>query len=250
MGSDSDSDTDSAGSLGNKYAVQDTNARIVYHVKTGIPENHTLSSDTSPYSKYRGVPPHPRELAGWKHGFMGLFWNRSNNFDQGWRSKFLIRHVSNLPALPLSYNNVNCRSRVINQANWALAFYGPSHNEDQHMQIFMARNPCQNSKSTFFIQWLNIRILTLSPPAISSRKMPWTPTIIRHAHQNWVFYFKFSFTREEAFLNKITPIYSDKLSFNCCSCHAEMFIFQGDRAFQTSEIAHFAARIKFLVHKI
>ena len=55
--SDSDSDSDSAERPGSKYPVQDTNTRIVYH--TGIPENHTLSSGTSPYSKYRGVPPPP-----------------------------------------------------------------------------------------------------------------------------------------------------------------------------------------------
>ena len=30
--------------------------------KTWIPENHTLSSGTSPYSKYRGVPPRPSRL--------------------------------------------------------------------------------------------------------------------------------------------------------------------------------------------
>ena len=29
-------------------------------VKTGIPENHTLSSSTSPYCKYRGVTPPPK----------------------------------------------------------------------------------------------------------------------------------------------------------------------------------------------
>ena len=51
---------DSLGSPGNKYPVQDTNACELYTLcKTGIPENHTLSSGTSPYGKYRGVPPPP-----------------------------------------------------------------------------------------------------------------------------------------------------------------------------------------------
>ena len=38
-----------------------TQTRELYTLfKTGIPENHTLSSGTSPYSEYRGVPPSPR----------------------------------------------------------------------------------------------------------------------------------------------------------------------------------------------
>ena len=40
-----------------------TQTRKLYTLfKTGIPENHTLSSGTSPYSKYRGVPPCPSDL--------------------------------------------------------------------------------------------------------------------------------------------------------------------------------------------
>ena len=52
--SDTDTDSDSAGSSGNKYPVQDKHVNCIPCLRR-IPENHTLSSGTSPYRKYRGV---------------------------------------------------------------------------------------------------------------------------------------------------------------------------------------------------